>query len=51
MDNLNTKDNLTTAEGREGYEAPLCKVIEIQNEGVLCTSADDLEDGGAVGRW
>lgn len=55
MDNLNTKDNLTTAESRMSYEAPQCKTIEMQAEGVLLSGsgvgADDLEDGGAVGFW
>ncbi|WP_300227365.1 hypothetical protein [uncultured Bacteroides sp.] len=44
---------------REAYEAPQCKTIEMQTEGVLLsgsgggegTGADDLEDGGAVGFW
>lgn len=25
---------------REAYEAPKCEMIEMQNEGVLCASAD-----------
>lgn len=34
----------------EIYEAPKCEVIEIQNEGVLCGSADAVElTGGAFG--
>ena len=35
----------------EVYEAPQCETIEMQTEGILCSSADDLEDGGAVGWW
>lgn len=39
----------------EAYEAPQCKTIEMQTEGVLLSGsgidADDMEDGGAVGFW
>lgn len=35
----------------EAYEAPQCEIIEMQAEGILCASSDDMEDGGAVGYW
>ena len=31
------------ANGREAYEAPKCEIIEMQNEGVLCSSG--IHDG------
>ena len=30
----------------EVYEAPVCEVLELQTEGVLCSSDGDLGDGG-----
>lgn len=31
--------------GKENYEVPTCKVIEIQSEGVLCSSIYGGTDG------
>lgn len=28
------------------YESPLCEVAEMDSEGVLCSSLQQLEDGG-----
>ena len=33
-------------ETREAYEAPKCEVMELQMEGVLCTSGTGHEGGG-----
>ena len=33
----------------EVYEAPVCEVLELQTEGVLCSSWGDGEEGGVDG--
>lgn len=36
---------------REVYKRPLSKIIDMQNEKVLCSSGEDYEDGGSLGDW
>ena len=33
------------------YESPECFVQEIQTEGVLCASIQQLQDGGIIDEW
>ena len=40
---MKTKTTLNTGTTREAYEAPKCEIIEMQNEGVLCSSG--IHDG------
>lgn len=42
------KSNLIM-EKLEEYQAPECFVMELQNEGVLCASINDVESGGNLG--
>ncbi|HJD93359.1 MAG TPA: hypothetical protein K8W07_00040 [Bacteroides togonis] len=40
---METNTTLNTGTTREAYEAPKCEIIEMQNEGVLCSSG--IHDG------
>ncbi len=33
------------------YVAPQVEVIEVELEGVLCASIEDMKDGGELGDW
>ena len=34
----------------EAYERPLIEIIEMEMEGILCGSGDNLPNGGGIGR-
>ena len=35
----------------ETYEKPAIEVIEMEMEGILCASGDNLKPGGGVDEW
>lgn len=41
-----TTMNKITFGALAAYESPLCEVAEMDSEGVLCSSLQQLEDGG-----
>jgi len=41
----NQKSNMLMETNKEKYFAPACEVMTLQEEGVICASAPDIEKG------
>ena len=49
MKTMNEKQQ--AANSREAYEAPKCEIIEMQNEGVLCSSTGASNESFTENPW